>query len=142
MHPLRVTGLAALLAVALSGCFGGVFEQPWHETRLPSGKVKKVTQFMLVWGVEHDERHVEQDCLALEFASDVPDAEPAVREQEALEVFELMRPTSELWGFRTATIAAFRSTERKGHYDLFVFTRAGDGSWSHEVIPSKVFANE
>ncbi len=129
-----------LLLPALFGCSGG--RPLWHDQLLPSGKTIKVTSFNLVWGVEHDERDADKDCFALEFVSADPTADGASHEREALEVFELIRPTSELWGFKTAVISGFPSVERKGRYEIFIFTRGSEGQWSFTRQPAKVFAND
>jgi hypothetical protein len=47
-----------------------------------------------------------------------------------MEVFELIRPISEHWGFRSASLLAFRTVHCGGDYDLFMFKRAEDGKWS------------
>jgi hypothetical protein len=109
-----------------------------HEQALPSGKSIKVTSFHLVWGIEHDERTPGNDSFSLEYVSNAPDAEPQVRDQEALEVFELIRPVSEQWGFKRTTISGFRSTQRKGPYDIYHFDRASDGKWTFKRYPAKV----
>ncbi len=125
----------------LGGCSGD-FHSVWREQTLPSGKVVKVTSMNLVWGVEHDERSPEKDCFSMEFVSNQPQAEPAAREQEAREVFELMRPVSEQWGFKHAEMAGFPTIQRKGHYDRFYFERGADGQWSCRREDAKVFAND
>lgn len=135
---LRRAGIA--LALLLGGC--GEFQRPWHDQRLPSGQVVAISSCMLVWGAEHDERFPDRDSFALEYVATQPDAPFALREREARDVFELIRPLSELWGFRQASVAGFRSVERKGRYDLFVFRRGADGKWQAEHIASKVFAND
>ena len=129
-----------LMLPALMNC--GDYHQVWHNQVLPSGKMVKITSFHLVWGVEHDERDPGKDCFALEFVFTNPQADPQVHEQEAWEVFELIRPISELWGFNTATLAGFPTTQRKGAYDLFVFNRPPDGKWSSQRYSAKVFAND
>src|SRR6266480_748438 len=91
----------------------------------PSGRSVKVTSCLLVWGAEHDERFPSNDCFALEFVYTDPDANDEAHEQEAKEVFELIRPVSEQWGFATATVAAFSTIERGRWYDLFIFERNG-----------------
>jgi hypothetical protein len=104
-----------------------------REQRLPSGKVVKVISCLLAWGVEHDERYPDQDAFALEYVSATPREPSPALEGEALEVFELIRPISEQWGFSTATVSALRSPERTGTYDVFVFTRSAGGKWSHRT---------
>jgi hypothetical protein len=133
--------LAVLLAVpSLLCCSAG--RPIWHDQLLPSGKTIKVTSFNLTWGVEHDERQADKDCFALEFVSANPTADPAAREREALEVFELIRPAPELWGLKTAVVSGFPSVERKGRYEIFIFTRGSDGRWSVTRQSAKVFAND
>jgi hypothetical protein len=132
---------AVLVALPLfAGC--GASRPIWHEQALPSGKTIKVTSFHLVWGIEHDERDTGKDCFALEFVYTASAAEPAAKEREALEVFELIRPASELWGFKTAIVSGFPSLERKGRYEIFTFTRAADGRWSIATQSAKVFATD
>jgi hypothetical protein len=104
--------------------------RPWREQTLPSGRVVKVAAFYLALGLEHDERLPGHDCFGLEFVFGRAAAEPDEREQEAKEVFELIRPISEQWGFATATLTAFATPERARHFDFFVFRRAPDGLWS------------
>ena len=124
----------------LCGC--GNCRAAWHDERLAPGRVVKVTSFNLAWGAEHDDRDSHQDCFAMEYVSNQPRADPRARELATREVFELIRPASELWGFTTATLAGFPTTERKGHYDLFAFRRGPDGTWSCRRYPSKVFVND
>ncbi len=134
--------------LGLMGLFGffsllGEHDTPlFHDQVLPSGKIIKVTSFNLVWGAEHDERRANQDTFALEYVSNDPQAELAVREQEAWEVFELIRPVSELWGFTPVTVAAFPKVKRKGHYDLFIFERDSNGKWAVQREARKVFIND
>jgi len=109
---------------------------------LPSGRSIKVTSFHLAWGVEHDNRISNNDCFNLEYVSSVTGTDTQARDREALEVFELIRPISEQWGFSRATIAAFQSVEHKGTYDLFIFRRMPDGKWSFTQYPAKVFVND
>src|SRR4029450_13522174 len=101
-------GVVLLLAV---GCSGG--DHPLvREQRLPSGRVVKVVSCLLAWGIEHDERHPDQDSFALEYLSSVPrDPMPGL-EREVVEVFELIRPVSEQWGFSTAAVTALRAAHR------------------------------
>lgn len=134
--------LSACLFLALClGCGDSPdgFRQPVCEQRLPSGKQIKVTSCLLVWGVEHEERHPNQDSFALEYVSTVLNSAPQDLDQEALEVFELIRPISERWGFSTATVSAFPSAERTGPYAIFIFSRSAAGPWSFSRHPAKVF---
>jgi hypothetical protein len=130
----RIPGL--LLGLALStGCVGDdTFRPLVREQRLPSGKVVKVVSCLLAWGVEHGERHPGQDGFALEYLSSVPRVPPEGLEREVVEVFELIRPVSEQWGFSSASVSALRTAERTGTYDVFGFTRGPDGQWTHTVL--------
>jgi hypothetical protein len=125
----------------LSGCEGH-YRPLWHDQKLPSGKTIKVTSFNLVWGVEHDERDINKDSFALEYVSANPQAEATRREAEAVDVFELVRPISEQWGFRSASIAGFPTVERKGRYDVYQFVRQPDGHWSFTRSEMKVYATD
>jgi len=92
--------------------------------------------------VEHGERHPNQDSFSLEYVTSLAPSASQELDQEAREVFELIRPLSERWGFSTASVSAFRSVERTGKYDIFAFTRSVDGRWSVTRTPAKVFNTE
>ena len=81
---------------------------------LASGKIVKVTSFNLVWGIEHGERRNRDDSFALEYVSSATVGDETALDQEIVEVFELIRPISEQWGFKGATISAFPTTQRIG----------------------------
>ena len=135
-NPLRVRLLGLAVVGCLSAaCFGdnATFHAPIREQRLPSGRVVKVVSCLLAWGAEHDERLPDQDAFALEYVSTIPREPPQDLEREVLEVFELIRPISEQWGLPTATVAALRSPDRTGTWDVFVFKRSGSGGWSHTI---------
>jgi hypothetical protein len=124
--------VAVFLAMALSwSCSDGPSRPLVHEQRLASGKAVKVVSCVFAWGVEHDERHPNQDGFALEYLSDVPHERTQDLEREVLEVFELIRPLSEQWRLSSASVTALRTPERTGTYDAFGFTRSADGRWSH-----------
>lgn len=119
-------------------------DQPptFREQRLSSGRVIKVTSFVLAWGLEHNERIPQQDSLSLDYVSSVPDADSESIDKEAMEVFELIRSVSEQWGFRSATLCAFPSTTRRGRYYIFAFNKTPDGSWSFQRSSAKVHIND
>ena len=123
-----VSAWALVAAAVCAAC--GANRPLWHDQLLPSGKTVKVMSFNLVWGIEHDDRDVTRDCLALEFVSSDPAAAPAAQEREAWDVFELIRPASELWRFTTANVSVFPTLERKGRRVVYVFTRGADGKWT------------
>ncbi len=125
--------------VSVAGC-DGPFRTPWHAETLASGGSIKVTSFNLVWGSEHDEHVLGQDCFAIEYVTSYPDADEKRREAEAAEAFELVRPVSEQWGFRrshrrgnpdarrqkVSTIST--GTRRQGRWPLVVHD--GSPKWS------------
>jgi len=139
---LRALSAPLLLALCLGCGESGGFAPPTLEQRLPSGKVIKVTSCLLVWGVEHGERHPNQDSFALEYVSAHPPTAGTELDQEALEAFELIRSVSERWGFSTASVAAFAQVERTGKYNLFAFSRQPDGRWSVSRSAAKVYNTE
>ena len=98
--------------------------------------------FNLVWGVEHGERRSGDDSFALEYVSSVANGDQTALDQETLEVFELIRPVSELWGFDHATISVFPTRQRKGKYYMYAFTRAPDGKWPFSRHSAKVHIND
>jgi hypothetical protein len=116
-----------LVATLLAGC--GESRPVWRDQKLPSGRQIKVLFMTLAWGVEHDERFPDQDAFSLWYVTTLPDGEPRERELEAREVFELIRPISEQWGFKSATLSAYRTPQRERTYDLFIFNRGDDGKW-------------
>jgi hypothetical protein len=63
------------------------------------------------------------------YVTTVPQGEPEQREREAREVFELIRPIAEQWGLKSASVSAYRTTQRERYYDLFLFARGEDGKW-------------
>ena len=139
---MKYSGILLVLALlSIAGC-DGPFRTPWHAETLASGSTIKVTSLNLVWGGEHDEHALGQDCFALEYVTSYPGGDAKQREAEGAEAFELVRPASELWGFRTASLAAYPTLERKGHYDLYLFERQPDGKWSFTRTDTKVFAND
>jgi len=140
-----VKGIAPLLLLATgllawSGC--GESHPTWREQKLPSGRVVKLTMVYFGWGVEHDERTVGNDGFAVEFVCTQPDAPPDARAREAKEVFELIRPISEQWDLKLASVAGFPSVTRKGKYDLYLFRRDANGAWKSEHEERKVFATD
>ncbi|HET7063392.1 MAG TPA: hypothetical protein VFI49_03885 [Rudaea sp.] len=134
--------LFGIVLVLVAGC-DDHFHTLWHGEKLPSGGMVKVTSFNLVWGIEHDDRNVAQDSFAIEYVTAYAGADANRREAEAADVFAaLVRPASEQWGFREASLAAFPTLQRKGRYDLYLFQRGSDGTWSYTRSEPKVFAND
>lgn len=103
-----------------------------REQVLAPGKTIKILSFLLAWGMDHSQRLPEQDSFSLDYVSAAIETDTESINKEALQVFELIRPVSEQWGFNMATVSAFRSTSRNGQYYIFAFKRAENGSWSFE----------
>lgn len=116
--------------------------RPTLEQRLPSGKTVAVASCMLTWGTEHGKRRAGQDAFALEYVSTLLPDHAERLDDEALEVFELIRPLSEQWSFTSASVSAFPSSERSGKYVSYVFSRSTDGRWSFVKRSAKVFNTE
>lgn len=136
----RMPILATLgLAICLGCASPSGFRAPTREQLLPSGRVITITSCLFAWGVEHDERRPGQDSFVIEYVSPSLTSAPATLDQEALEVFELIRPVSEQWGLATASVSAFPAPERTGKYEVFVFSRSGAGPWTHTRHSAKVF---
>ena len=139
--------VAVLVCISILSIFCIFYFQknPPHNSRIiqgsPNGRAIEVISFNLVMSAQHDRRVPDNDCFSLEYVSSAA-ADPHSREREALEVFELIRPISEQWGFTKATLAAFKSVTRKGRYDLFVFRQAPAGKWSFIRYPSGVLIND
>jgi len=119
-----------------------VFHPLFHEESLSSGQKVKVTMMALVWGGRpgDDGCTMGGDCFHLEFVSNDPNANATNRTTEAQEVFELIRPMSEQWGFTNAEVLGFKQLERTGDYDLFEFDRGTNGNWSCTQKTMSVFA--
>jgi len=114
----------------------------YHEQILPSGKTIKVTMCNLVWGVEHSDRFPNQDCFAIEYVMSSPDPNQEAKDQEAMEVFELIRPISEQWKIDKAELLAFPTLKRKGTYYIYALERNPNGKWDYKWHSAKVHVND
>ena len=114
----------------------------FREQVLASGKTVKITSFNLVWGGEHEERRTGDDSFALEYVSSAANGDETALDQETSEVFELIRPVSEQWGFNRAMISVFPTKQRKGKYYIYAFTRAPEGKWTSSRHSAKVHIND
>jgi hypothetical protein len=140
------TVLSAVVAVAVVMALL-VFPGPQvrsisHRVVLASGKAVDVTLCTFAWGIEHAERDVRKDCFVLEYVSTVPHSDASAVDRETSEVFELIRPVSELWGLDAAQVSAFPTVERKGKYLQYFMSRKPDGAWAYERKEAKVFIND
>ncbi|BDU77922.1 hypothetical protein [Mesoterricola sediminis] len=124
---------ALLLTLALAGCGGG--RSPVRSQALPSGATVQVLACGLTWGAEHDERLPDQDAFGLEILTTL--ADPAARDREAAEAFELVRGASEAWGFRSGTVTAYRNLDRRGPFDVYAFTRGAGGAWTWKRLAGR-----
>lgn len=131
--------VAALIAFLF---FGQNYQPTFREQTLPSGKTVKISMCLLAWGIDHDDRTPEKDTFLLEYVSTSPQMSAEAVDQETQEVFELIRPVSEQWGFSKAQVSTFPTTKRKGPYFIYNFSRNSEGRWSFERETSKVFIND
>ncbi len=115
--------LAGGMVVALFFFSGPQVRSISHKVVLPSGKTVEVTMCNFAWGVEHAERDVQKDSFVLEYVSTVPHTDLAAVDRETLEVFELIRPVSELWGLDVANVSAFPTVDRRGKYFIYLFSQ-------------------
>ena len=147
---IKSVALGAILAVLLAGgtivalffFSGPQVRSISHKVVLPSGKAVEVTMCNFAWGVEHAERDVQKDSFVLEYVSTVPHTDLAAVDRETLEVFELIRPVSELWGLDMANVSAFPTVNRRGKYFMFLLSRNLDGKWTFQRNAAKVFIND
>lgn len=114
----------------------------FHEQILPSGKTTKVTMCNFVWGVEHSDRFPNRDCFAIEYVMSSPDSTEEAKDQEAMEVFELIRPISEQWRIDKAQVSAFPTLKRKGIYYIYFLERNPNGKWDYRRQSAKVHLND
>lgn len=138
-------GLACLLLVGILAAFLFVArnDRPiFRDQLLASGKTVQINSFHFVWGVEHDERRKRDDSFALEYVSSVAHEDLAGLDRETLEVFELIRPVSEQWGFQSATISVFPTVQRKGRYYIYTFSREPPGRWTYQRNSAKVYIDD
>ena len=114
----------------------------YYEQAALSGNKIKLVSFNLSRGMEHGVRYASQDCFYLEYICDFPYAPQEAKDKEALDVFELIRPVSELWRFKTAVLSAYPTTARKGLYDIYTFIQTSDGKWNVDRKTMKVHVND
>jgi len=114
----------------------------YYEQAAPSGGKIKLVSFNLSRGMEHGVRYASQDCFYMEYICDVPQASQESKDKEALAVFDLIRPVSEQWGFKTAVLSAYLTTSRKGPFDDYRFTQKSDGTWHVDRHAMNVHLNE
>ena len=90
----------------LMGC-GGANSEILEHTRkqvLPSGKQITLIDVHFGFGARDNAGN---DSFVVGYVSTDPNVGPAANQQEALEVFELIRPISEQWGLKEAEVEAF-----------------------------------
>jgi len=137
--------IALLLGVGVIVCFfASDAKRPmtYYEQAALSGSKIKLVSFNLSRGMEHGVRYASQDCFYLEYICDFPYAPQEAKDKEALDVFELIRPVSELWRFKTAVLSAYPTTARKGLYDIYTFIQTSDGKWNVDRKTMKVHVND
>jgi hypothetical protein len=120
--------------------WGGPQEAHHRTLKLSSGRTLEVTALYLGFGDEHSGRGAVDDAIGVEYVTSAPQG--AARDKEEAEVFEAIRPISESLGVGTASVSAFPSLVRKGHYERYDYTRSAAGAWTSQRVETKVFAND
>jgi hypothetical protein len=129
--------LVAVGALILRLGAGGPKEQHHRSLRLASGHSLEVTSLYLAFGDEHTGRGAIDDGVCVEYVT-----EDGASDKEAAEVFEAVRPVAEALGVGSASVSAFRSLVRKGHYERHDYARDAAGTWTSRSVAAKVFAND
>jgi hypothetical protein len=135
-----VAALFAAAALLLTIPTGGPSEAHHRTLRLVSGRTLEVTALYLGFGDPHSSRGSIDDDVEVEYVTSAADG--AARDQEASEVFEAIRPLVESLGVGSASVAAFPSLLRKGHYQRRLYTRDAGGAWTPTRSDAKVFVND
>ncbi len=134
-----VVALLAVGALLLGVASGGPREQRHRTLKLASGRTLEVTMLCLVFGDDHSQRGAVDDGVGVEYVTSFGDG---ARDKEAAEVYEAIRPLAESLGVGSASISAFPSLLRKGHYQRYDYSRDAAGAWTSKHTDEKVFANE
>jgi hypothetical protein len=113
-------------------------DMSYHAQVLSSGKTIKVTMCNFLWGGEHSDRYPDRDLFGIEYVMSCPDSSQEVRDREALEVFELIRPISEQWKMVKAEVTAFPTLKRKGTYYVYLLEKNQQGKWDYKRYEAKV----
>jgi hypothetical protein len=135
-----VAALVAAVALLLNVPTGGRYEAHHRTLRLASGRTLEVTALHLAFGDAHSGRGAVDDDIEVEYVTSESDG--AGRDREASEVFEAIRPLVESLSVGYASVAAFPSLVRKGHYQRRLYTRDSGGAWTSTRSDEKVFVND
>ena len=77
-------------------------------------------------------RNTGNDSFSIQYIENNQNSDAQTKLEEAKEVFELIRPTSELWGLNEAEIMAFPNLKIRNKAITYRFKRTNDGKWSVE----------
>lgn len=121
----------AIALVSISCSFGDVpFVSRSREQRLPSGKTATILWMGIAYG---DQRADDEIMLHIQAHASLADR--ASVEKEAIEAFELIRPTCELWDLHRADVSVYTNAQATGDFLGLQFSRNPDGTWGHQAMP-------
>lgn len=131
-HRLRMALAAGALTILSISCSseGTPFGAHSRNVSLPSGRTVTVIWLGIMYG---DQRS--GDEMDLQIQAHTPLSNRADAEKEALDAFELIRSTCELWGLNKAEVNAYADARATGDFLDVTFTRKQDGTWAHEAMP-------
>lgn len=121
-------GLALLLGCEFPGGTGPTLVR---QQRLQSGKTVSITGVNLTFGARDN---VGNDSFRVEYTCSNPQGSQQDLNTEASEVFDLIRPISEQWGLKTASLEAFPTEKHTGKFTAYHFKRQANGQWASEKI--------
>lgn len=130
MNKIKTVVFATLLMVTIGGCANEGDDTNWHEVSLASGRKIKVKMFTLAFANEHGDRDPSRDGFNVMYVESVPATDTAKHEAEARELFELVRPTADLWKTTSASLTAWPNLKWEGKMVIYSFTREASGNWA------------
>jgi len=113
--------------VLLLNCTQSDSPQMYREQALKNNTKVKITSIQLVFA---NQGSTKVDKFWIHFVMNDPKASPEAAESEAKEVFELIRPTCELWGIDSAEVFSIPAISYKGRAFTYEFNRKKSSDWS------------
>ncbi len=133
--------VAAFMLLMRAGSSSPAPMEQHHRTlKLASGRALEVMALSLYFGDEHSQRGAADDAVVVEYVAASGDEKQ--RDDDAAQVFEAVRPLADSLGLETASVSAFPSAMRKGHYVRSDYSRDQVRGWSFKRVEAKVSANE
>ncbi len=132
---------AAVVLLMHAGSSSPASMEQHHRTlKLASGRALEVMALYLYFGDEHSQRGAADDAVCVEYVAASGDDKQ--RDDDSSQVFEAIRPLADSLGLETASVSAFPSAVRKGHYLRSDYSRDPVRGWSFKRVEAKVSANE